>query len=196
MSSWNLIWGCFLLLVSCRRRADEAWGQREEGLHLSSFALFREVFIGCRLVSSQQRVKFCIVLWIVCWIWSLNSAKEHKVSLFFYDLKYIWFSVNKNNRNTTFCSEFSAFLKPFSVNCDWRMLILNMIWAHLNCTANKFQAILSIVCFHWTPSKFYTILRSVQRMLTMPVHLMEADLRTSQPTTSVKVQIGGHRFGP
>ena len=105
-------------------------------------------------------------------------------------------SVNKNNSSTTFCSEFSAFLKPFSVNCDWRMLILNMIWAHLNCTANKFQAILSIVCFHWTPSKFYTILRSVQRMLTMPVHLMEADLRTSQPTTSVKVQIGGHRFGP
>ena len=31
-------------------------------------------------------------------------------------------SVNKNNSNTTFCSEFSAFLKPFSVNCDWRML--------------------------------------------------------------------------
>jgi len=31
-------------------------------------------------------------------------------------------SVNKNNSNTPFCSEFSAFLKPFSVNCDWKML--------------------------------------------------------------------------
>ena len=31
-------------------------------------------------------------------------------------------SVNKNNSNTTFRSEFSVFLKPFSVNCDWRML--------------------------------------------------------------------------
>ena len=31
-------------------------------------------------------------------------------------------SVNKNNSNTIFCSEFLAFLKPFSVNCDWIML--------------------------------------------------------------------------
>ena len=27
----------------------------------------------------------------------------------------------KVNSNTTFCSEFSAFFKPFSMNCDWRM---------------------------------------------------------------------------
>ena len=33
----------------------------------------------------------------------------------------LFFSVNKNNSDTTFCSEFSAFVKPFSVNCDWRM---------------------------------------------------------------------------
>ena len=32
------------------------------------------------------------------------------------------FGVNKNNSSTTFCSQFLAFLKPFSVNCDWRML--------------------------------------------------------------------------
>ena len=32
--------------------------------------------------------------------------------------------VNKNNSNTntTVCSEFLAFLKPFSMNCHWRML--------------------------------------------------------------------------
>ena len=33
-------------------------------------------------------------------------------------------SVNKNNSNTTFCSEFPAFLKPFSVTCDWRISCL------------------------------------------------------------------------
>ena len=31
-------------------------------------------------------------------------------------------SVNKNNSNTSFCSELSTFLKPFSINYDWRML--------------------------------------------------------------------------
>ena len=47
-----------------------------------------------------------------------------------------------------------------------------MIWAHLNCTANNFQAILSVVCFHWTTSKFYTILRIVYTII--PAHVDNA----------------------
>ena len=39
-------------------------------------------------------------------------------------------SVNKNNSNTPFCSEFLAFLKPFSMNCDWTML--NVINTYVN----------------------------------------------------------------
>ena len=35
--------------------------------------------------------------------------------------------VNKNNSNTTFCSEFSVFLKRFSMNCDWRMPSISQI---------------------------------------------------------------------
>ena len=35
--------------------------------------------------------------------------------------------VNKNNTNTTLCSRFSVFLKPFSMNWDWRMLSITNI---------------------------------------------------------------------
>ena len=45
-------------------------------------------------------------------------------NLFYHKCTYRFFSVNKNNSDTTFCSEFSAFFKPFSVNCDWRMSLL------------------------------------------------------------------------
>ena len=32
------------------------------------------------------------------------------------------YTVNKNNRNFVFCSEFSIFLKLFSMNCGWRII--------------------------------------------------------------------------
>ena len=69
-----------------------------------------------------------------CYITSLHSKSSHLYSLENHILKQVpsipclgvhlsenlsWSSVTENN-STTLCSEFSASLKPFAMNCDWR----------------------------------------------------------------------------
>ena len=48
----------------------------------------------------------------------------------FFSLSLFAASVNENNSNTTFCFEFSVFLKLFSVNCDWRILSVTNTCVH------------------------------------------------------------------
>ena len=57
-----------------------------------------------------------------------------------YSLRILFLSsINKNNRNTTQCSKFSAFLKPSTVNRDWRMLGITNTnkTEHIFCWKNK-----------------------------------------------------------
>ena len=59
-------------------------------------------------------------------------------------------SVNKNNSNTTVCSEFLAFLKPFSMNCDSRMLSITNIHTKYKYFAwiNEYIKLLVLLCVH------------------------------------------------
>ena len=86
------------------------WWPRQLWLELSIPAVKRE---NC---SGQLQHTYCV--------WHLHGKFE---SLYFplHCLKTGSIVLEKrrkrNNINTTLCSEFSVFLKPFSVNCDWRI---------------------------------------------------------------------------
>ena len=66
---------------------------------------------------------------------------------------YTLLSVNKNNSNTTLCSEFLAFLKPFSMNYDWRMLSVTNTYVNtcvIKCNPVHYVFLsLSLTKKHW-----------------------------------------------
>ena len=78
------------------------------------------------------------------------------------------FSVKNNNSNTTFCSEFSVFLNPFSVNCDGRKLSVTN--AHVNTCAVKckyFPCIIlssSYACCGYWPDKIHILFVMTARL--------------------------------
>ena len=81
------------------------------------------------LYVSALMIKFmCMIFFFICSVFCFCFLVVCKNFSFFgsFSLSHVFriipllllFSVTKNNSNTTFCSEFSAFLKPFSMNCD------------------------------------------------------------------------------
>ena len=85
--------------------------------------------------------------------------------LFFVFLHRTFLSrVNKGNNynNTTFCSKCLVFLKPFSVNWDWRMLSITMIctWTQslwvIKCNLCVCLCVCVCVC-EWHPEPFMSV---------------------------------------
>ena len=89
--------------------------------------------MSCKNGSQKQEWRYSTVY---CLYWKLLHTRWKYSDI--YNLS----SVNKikNNSNTTFCSEFLAFLKPFSMNCE------NKLW-HIDVVSSDKQEICNLAFY-------------------------------------------------